>query len=437
MSQQLSIEQQRILQVFQEVSQISDDYLSIQILQQNNWNLDLSLSQFVGDNNIGQRNVSSIENASRRQTSSSSEVENPRNSQRNNHTSSSNGNLTGNENENDNSIFKLIILTVKWFFQTRPVSLNPRRDTMKFIDDYNLNYRRIHPTFHPDSYQSAVALAFSSSKFLLIYLHSPMHDDTNRFCRQVFGSQQLTTLADQFMITWGGKIWDPEAYDLSCQLKATSYPFIALLVCQNDRMVQVAEKIQGYVDEVELCTRLQNIMNTFNSLMAANRAEAERRAEAVRLREQQDREYQESAVADRQAEERQRQEEFERERREEEQKQQEELAQAVELSKQLSHADSIRKKRESLVEPAALPDVATIRFQLPKGTKLSRRFHKTDTAQSIMDFLAVHFFDNGNEVQNFTVSTHFPKMEINDMTRTVDDLSLYPRGMLYVQDLDA
>jgi len=239
---QLSIDQQRTLQVFQEVPQIRDDYLSIQILQQNNWNLDLTLSQFVGGDSgsIGQQN----ENSNRRQPFSS-EATTSRNVQRSNSLTTNNQNLIGNENEGENTIFKLIILSVKWLFQTRPVSLNPRRDTMKFIDDYNLNYRRIHPTFHPESYQSAVALAFSSSKFLLIYLHSPMHDDTNRFCRQVFCSQQLTTLADQYMITWGGKIWDPEAYDLSCQLKVTSYPFIALLVCQNDRMVQVAEKIQG------------------------------------------------------------------------------------------------------------------------------------------------------------------------------------------------
>lgn len=33
----------------------------------------------------------------------------------------------------------------------------------------------------------------------------------------------------------------------------------------------------GYVEEEELCTRLQSAMNSFNSLVATNRAEAERR----------------------------------------------------------------------------------------------------------------------------------------------------------------
>lgn len=144
---------------------------------------------------------------------------------------------------------------VRWLFQTRPVSLNPQRDTLKFIDDFNLQYSTNHPTFHPDSYQSAVALAFSTSKFLLVYLHSPIHEDTNRFCRQVLSSPRLTTLASQYMVTWAGKIWDSEAYGLSTQLKATAYPFIALIVCQSSRMVQVADKIQGAQIKVQLLSQ--------------------------------------------------------------------------------------------------------------------------------------------------------------------------------------
>eukprot|EP01036_Dinobryon_divergens_P027762 gene27762-36584_t len=242
-------------------------------------------------------------------------------------------------------------------------------------------------------------------------------------------------MASQYTVTWAGKIWDSEAYGLSSQLKATAYPFVALLVCQSNRMVQVAEKVQGYVEEEELCTRLQSAMNSFNSLVATNRAEAERRAEAVRLREQQDREYQESAQADRLAEERQRREAAEQEAKEEARIQQEELEQAVELSKQLSHADNIRKKK--YFQTQSRPDIATVRFQLPKGTKLSRRFHKTDSAERIFEFLSVHFFESGDEIRNFAVSTHFPKMDVTDLSQTIESLSLHPRGMLYVQDLDA
>ena len=112
------------------------------------------------------------------------------------------------------------------------------------------------------------------------------------------------------------------------------------------------------------------------------------RAEAVRLREQQDREYQESIEAERQELERQRIEEEARIRAEEEKQQQEELAAAVELSKKLAHEDEIRKIRsvfEKYPEPAAGPDVATIRFQLPRAKKLTYRFHKDDKVEVSLD----------------------------------------------------
>ena len=108
------------------------------------------------------------------------------------------------------------------------------------------------------------------------------------------------------------------------------------------------------------------------------------REDSIRLREQQDREYLDSAETDRQIENRRRQELEEQAQQEEKKQQEEELARAVEMSKELTYADTIRKKREYLQanpEPEQGPDVATVRFQLPKGAKLSRRFKKSDNAQ--------------------------------------------------------
>ncbi len=72
------------------------------------------------------------------------------------------------------------------------------------------------------------------------------------------------------------------------------------------------------------------------------------------------------------------------------------------------------------------------RFQLPTGTKLSRRFLKTDQIQVIKDFLNLHFADSAiargedinssscTMIKNFAISTHFPKVELIDMTQTVE-----------------
>ena len=58
----------------------------------------------------------------------------------------------------------------------------------------------------------------------------------------------------------------------------------------------------------------------------------------------------------------------------------------MELSRQLTAQDQVRKLREifeACPEPDAAmgPSVSVVRFQLPTGKKLSRRFLKTDTVQ--------------------------------------------------------
>jgi hypothetical protein len=88
--------------------------------------------------------------------------------------------------------------------------------------------------------------------------------------------------------------------------------------------------------------------------------------------------------ADRLAQIRQREEAAAREKAEEEARQAAELAAAVEMSKQLTREDTLRKLKATFSahpEPEAGANVAAVRFQLPSGKKLSRRFVKTDTVQ--------------------------------------------------------
>jgi 3-methyladenine DNA glycosylase Mpg len=116
-----------------------------------------------------------------------------------------------------------------------------------------------------------------------------------------------------------------------------------------------------------------------------------KRSEAIRLREQQDLEYQESIEEER----RQHAEEEAKAAAEEAKRQAEELAAAVELSKQLSRKDEMRKLKavfESKPEPPAAPDVSTIRFQLPRGKKPNYRFYKTDKAQVSREEEFLSFF---------------------------------------------
>ena len=81
--------------------------------------------------------------------------------------------------------------------------------------------------------------------------------------------------------------------------------------------------------------------------------------------------------------------------------------------------------------------IANIRLQIPKGTKIMRRFHKTECIQSINDFLYLYFHDNQMEITNFAISTSYPKRDLDDETQTLEALGLFPSAALMVRDLDA
>lgn len=116
------------------------------------------------------------------------------------------------------------------------------------------------------------------------------------------------------------------------------------------------------------------------------------RSEAAALREQQDREYAESMERDRQLREnaereRRRKEEEERIRQIEETRREQEREEqnAIELSNILRREQEINETRRRLPpEPndtTPSSEIALVRFQLPKGGKLSRKFNRTETIQ--------------------------------------------------------
>lgn len=462
----LTPEQQGMLQSFQEIAQIDDEYLCIQILQENNWNLDVSIAHFVSPD----ENQSPMDNMTTSSSSSSSGSRNSSSSGNNNdydfHGNAIND--TGDNNDNNNNVvttapadyndnitgnnsssvttsgglFDILLLPIRWLLQPGSVDTNPNLDTENFISEFDEKYGSAHPPFHRSSYMSAVANSFTGSRFVMVYLHSPIHEDSDKFCTDVLCSQTMQTFVETNQITtWVGKVWDTEAYGLSTQLQTAAYPFVALLVCQSDRVVEVAQRVQGYVDETALVEKLNAGVSSFSAVIERNRAEANRRVEAVRLREQQDREYRESAEADRLERDRVRVEQEARAAAEAAVREAEAQRELEETSRLRDRDSFIQQRREVLqgaTEPAAGPDVAVVRFQLPSGKKVTRKFHKTDQAQLIFDFLLVHFVDvDGNFDMQFSVSTHFPKMELTDMEQTVEDLSLFPRGVLYVQDLNS
>ena len=433
----LSEDQQNALQLFQEISQIDDIDLCQDILRENHWDVETAVESFVAGRRTSssrtegtpyQRNVSSGSNASNEGFGTSSS----RNRQ--NNAASANSRSSATSAANENNFFSFLFGPLRWLFQSRPISLNPESDTRKYIQDFETKFGPNHPNFVGTTYQQAVSQAYRSSKFLVVYLHSPLHEDSERFCTRTLCSDNFKRFADENVLMWSGQVWDAEAYGLSMQLRSATFPFVALLLCQSERDVQIADKVQGFVDDRQLIERMQNAMPLIENI----RRETNRRVESSMLREQQDREYREAEETDRRNRELREKAEAEERTRVEEERNAKELREAMDLSERLAKEQRIASLKESLCEELPVgPDVSALRFQLPKGIKISRRFHKTDTIQKLFDFLSIHFADNDIDIKNFAVGTNFPKKNFEDMDKTVEEEGLHPRGMLFVIDLDA
>jgi hypothetical protein len=270
---QLSASQREVLVNFQEISQINDDVLCLEILQQNQWNLESALNNFVQGGN------------SRANLDAEDEPVDPSlfnhdfGRSANQNSSNRNENQGRNVQQNSSgSLIDLLLVPLRWLFQARPTSLNPNQDAETFIADFQSNYDRNRVvSFHSGSYQSAVARAFTESKFLVVYLHSPMHEDTDRFCEQVLVAPTFTTLINEQVVIWGGKVWDAEAYGLSTQLGAAAFPFLALLVPQSNRLVQIADRMQGFTEVTPLIARLRGSIDVYSAVMTQQREQQRRR----------------------------------------------------------------------------------------------------------------------------------------------------------------
>jgi hypothetical protein len=282
----LTDQQQQILTNFQEIVDINDDDLCIAILSRNQWSLEAAVNNWSNPGGSSPSTTANPLNSTYQSGNSSSRTSTSRSSSgsagglvagNNAGLETANVGLPTNQQGEGGGLLDLIFLPFRWLFQARPLSLNPNRDAENFISEFRRNYGSTQIPFHSGSYQSAVELAFQQSKFLLIYLHSPIHEDNDSFCRQVLCNQQFIDFVNETSVVWGGNVWDPEAYGLSSQLSVTAFPFLGLLVCQSARVVQIADRVQGAAELEPLLARLRTITGVFQAIIERTRLESERR----------------------------------------------------------------------------------------------------------------------------------------------------------------
>lgn len=245
----------------------------------------------------------------------------------------------------------------------------------RFNTDFELKYGN-PPQFVRGSYREAREQARSSGRLLVLYLHSPHHEDSNSFCSATLASEIVRLCLQENFVSWAGSIEYSEPYALmNDHLKPSSFPFLAVLHCKSDNVEYCIDRLEGSISSENLVARLLAVKEAHGAVLERRQRTQSERREAVSLRSEQDVEFERALEADRA---RAAEAQAERERQEEQVENEaakKELDAALELSLQLSAEANLRRKREALPpEPPAGPDATRLRLQLPNGSKIDRRF---------------------------------------------------------------
>ena len=111
-------------------------------------------------------------------------------------------------------------------------------DVNRFKESFDQQYGLAHPSFCCGTYSTALDEAKRDLRFLLVYLHYPSHEDTDHFCTNAICSPELTTfVAERNLIFWGCSLESGEGYRVSEALRESTYPFLAVIVLRQNRMM--------------------------------------------------------------------------------------------------------------------------------------------------------------------------------------------------------
>ncbi|KAL2551067.1 Plant UBX domain-containing protein 10 [Forsythia ovata] len=322
-------------------------------------------------------------------------------------------------------------------FESVTQSASEARD---FVSNFERDYRSPQPNFVAESFMDALQRSRQAFKLLFVYLHSPEHPDTQAFCERALCNEALAAFVNENFVAWGGSVKASEGFKMSNSLKASRFPFCAVVMAATNQRIALLQQVEGPKSLEEMLTILQRVLEESSPVLVAARLEAEERRNNMLLREEQDAAYQAALEADR-ALERQRKEEQERLEREaaeaERRRKEEEEAREREAQETAGKEAALAKMREAKalslgVEPEKGPDVMQVLVRFPSGERRGRRFNCTATIQSLYDYV-----DSLGclEVESYNLVSNFPRTiyGAEKLSLSLKEAGLHPQASLFVE----
>ncbi|KAE8055077.1 hypothetical protein FH972_011942 [Carpinus fangiana] len=313
-------------------------------------------------------------------------------------------------------------------------------EAMEFVEVFEREYGATGPRFVGEGFMDALQRSRSAFKLMFVYLHSPDHPDTPAFCERTLCSEAIAAFVNENFVSWGGSIRASEGFKMSNSLKASRFPFCAVVMAATNQRIALLQQVEGPKSPEEMLTILQKVLEESAPVLVAARLDAEERLTNVRLREEQDAAYRAALEAD-QARERQRREEQDRlvreavdaetKRMDEEEARKRAAREAAE--KEAALAKIRQEKALSLgAEPEKGPNVTQVLVRFPTGERKDRRFHSSATIQSLYDYV-----DSLGclEVESYSLVSNFPRVVYGQekLSMSLKDAGLHPQASLFVE----
>lgn len=117
-------------------------------------------------------------------------------------------------------------------------------EAMEFVAAFERDFGgRMRPNFVSEGFMDALQRSRNEFKPLFVYLHSPDHPDTPLFCERTLCSEVLAAFVNENFVAWGGSIRASEGFKMSNSLKASRFPFCAVVMAATNQRISLLQQV--------------------------------------------------------------------------------------------------------------------------------------------------------------------------------------------------
>ena len=314
--------------------------------------------------------------------------------------------------------------------------------TNSFSEEFTARYGHLAPLFYIGSFEQALKDALfcpaKERKLFGVYLHSDNTIFSHIFCTKTLCDENVINFLSSNFIVWPWdlslKQYEEHFYQISSRalnngsnnnnnniissVKELKERLPALIIITRSRgNNEITAIIEGDCSNEMLMNRLMQACELFEMTRAKDERDEASRDEREQIKREQDAAYQASLESD----------------KAKRQKQEEEMEKEKEKERDLE-----RKKVEARNSVPAEPtdsettSITRIRFRLPSGEFVQRKFYITNKLKALVDFVTgLGYFSD-----KFKLLSSWPRKDLTaeSQDRTIEDLKLFPQETLTLEE---